>query len=86
MRADKKIKTSIGGQALIEGIMMKGPKKTATVVRNPQGELVTKVEDTHSWKEKCKLLGWPLVRGVVGFIASMAEGYKSLMYSAEIAG
>ena len=86
MSCEKKIKTSIGGQALIEGIMMKGPKKTATVVRNPQGEMVTKVEATSAWKEKHKILGWPLLRGVVGFVESMVRGYSSLMYSAEISG
>ena len=77
-------KCSIGGQALIEGIMMRGPKISAMAVRNPKGEMV--IEE---WENKvakrpkfCKL---PLVRGVFGFIDSMIVGYKALMRSAEIA-
>ncbi len=78
-------KTSIGGQALIEGIMMRGPKMTAMAVRNPNGEIVLeKWRNKASAKSKLKKL--PLVRGVFGFIDSMTTGYKSLMRSAEISG
>ena len=77
-------KTSIGGQALIEGIMMRGPEISAMAVRNPQGEMV--VEE---WENKVakrpKFCKWPLIRGVFGFIDSMTIGYKALMRSAEIA-
>ncbi len=77
-----KFKTSIGGQALIEGIMMLGPEKRAIVCRG-SGEMVEKVEDVKPLKEISPVLGWPLVRGVAAFISSMVNGVKALSYSAE---
>lgn len=79
---DNKFKTSIGGQALIEGIMMQGPKKRAVVVRGPEG-LVTKVEEIKWVKDKYPILGWPFVRGVVNFGSSMYNGVRALMFSAD---
>ncbi len=79
------VKTSIGGQALMEGIMMKGPKSTFMAVRNPQGEIVVEEVPTKASKRP-KFCKWPVIRGVFGFIDSMALGYKSLMRSAEISG
>lgn len=83
-------KTSIGGQALIEGIMMRGPKMTAMAVRNPQGEIVLEKWSNESENKKTtiidKLKKIPLVRGVFNFVSAMITGYKSLMKSAEIAG
>lgn len=76
-------RTSIGGQALIEGILMRGPEKQAVVVRNREGELVEKVEELHLIKERHPFLGWPLVRGTVNFLDSMVKGIKALMYSAD---
>lgn len=78
-----KHKTSIGGQALIEGIMMRGPKGTAMSLRLPDGTIETEVDEYIPWKNKCKLLGLPLIRGVVGFAESMVTGYKYLMKSAD---
>ncbi len=78
-------KTSIGGQALIEGIMMRGPKVTAMAVRNPEGELVLEKWETSAPK-RAKLFKLPFIRGIFNFIDSMTMGYKSLMRSAEIAG
>ena len=78
-------KTSIGGQALIEGIMMRGPKYTAMAVRDPQGRLVLEKWRT-SEKETPKWAKIPVVRGVYAFVSSMITGYKSLMRSAEISG
>ena len=78
-------KTSIGGQALIEGIMMRGPKVTAMAVRNPEGELVLEKWAT-STPKRAKLFKLPFIRGIFNFIDSMTTGYKSLMRSAEIAG
>lgn len=75
-------RTSIGGQALIEGIMMRGPKKQAIVVRTKDG-LVTKESELKFIKDKYPVLGWPLVRGTVNFLGSMVNGVKALMYSAE---
>ena len=77
--------TSIGGQAVIEGIMMKGPKKSVLSVRLPDGDILTEDVTKVPLKEKYKCLGWPLLRGVAGFIESMATGYKILMRSAELA-
>ena len=78
-------KTSIGGQALMEGIMMRGPKKSAMAVRNPQGEIVLEVTDI-STKKRPFITKIPIVRGVFNFVSSMIIGYKALMRSAEISG
>lgn len=75
-------RTSIGGQALIEGIMMRGPKKQSISVRSPEG-IITKVEDLKFIKDKYPILGLPLVRGIAIFGSSMVSGVKALMYSAE---
>ena len=78
-------KTSIGGQALIEGIMMRGPATTAMAVRNPEGEIVLEKWENKPPKHPM-LYKLPVVRGVFNFVASMRLGYKSLMRSAEISG
>ena len=77
-------KTSIGGQALIEGIMMRGPKKSAMAVRDPEGNIVVE-EWQNTAQKRPKFCKWPIIRGVFGFIDSMLTGYKALMRSAEIA-
>ena len=74
-------KTLVGGQALLEGIMMRGPKKYCVAVRNPEGEIVTQVTPT----QQNKWSKIPLVRGIFSFAGSLITGYKCLMYSAEIA-
>ena len=79
-------KTSVGGQALIEGIMMQGPKGAAVSVRTPDGEIDTEMVNFKHAKDKFKPLGWPLIRGVVAYIESMIFGYKCLMMSAEKSG
>ena len=76
-------KTMCGGQALIEGIMMRGPKKQAIVVRQPDGELAIRESELKFIKDRYPILGLPLIRGVVTFLASMVEGVKALMFSAE---
>ena len=76
-------KTTIGGQALIEGIMMLGPEKKAVVIRRPDGGLEEKVEDRVLIKDKYPLLGLPFLRGIFNFGSSLANGMKALMYSAE---
>lgn len=79
-------KTSIGGQALIEGIMMKGPYKTTMAVRKPDGSIdLSDVSEKHL-REKYKFFGLPLVRGMVNLIESMISGYKALMKSADVSG
>ena len=76
-------RTSIGGQALIEGILMRGPEQQAIVVRDKDGQLVEKVEKLRLIKDRYPILGWPLIRGTVNFLSSMVEGVKALMYSAD---
>ena len=76
-------RTSIGGQALIEGILMRGPEKQAIVCRTEDG-LVEKVDELHLVKEKHPILGWPLIRGVVVFLDSMVKGMQALTYSADL--
>ena len=76
-------RVSVGGQALMEGIMMKGPEGTAMALRLPDGSIETSRKPTVMWKDKYKILGWPLIRGPVTFIESMIDGYKYTMESAE---
>lgn len=80
----KTIKTSIGGQAVIEGVMMRGPKLTALSVRMPDQSISTEIWDTpnsNKWYKKT-----PFIRGVFNFVESLTDGYKSLMKAAEKAG
>ncbi len=77
-------KTSIGGQALIEGVMMRGPKKTAMAVRHTSGEIRT--EEWENPTNKNVLTRIPCIRGIFNFIDSMITGYKTLMKSAEMSG
>ena len=79
----EKFKTMIGGQALIEGIMMRGPEKDAIVVRTKDG-LKVDVKDRKIHK-KGSFATWPLIRGVVGFFDSQVTGVKALMQSADLA-
>lgn len=80
----KQHKTSIGGQALIEGIMMKGPEKSAMAVRLPNKSI-----DVEVWENKT-VTAWyrktPFVRGIFNFVATLMDGYKCLMKSAEKSG
>ena len=61
-------KTSVGGQALIEGIMMQGPKGAAISVRVPDGSIDTDVRTVPHIRDKYKILGWPIIRGVVNVV------------------
>ena len=74
-------RTSIGGQALIEGILMRGVDKQSVVIRSGE-ELITKVEPLNLIKDRHPWMGLPFIRGVVNFIDSMAKGMKALTYSA----
>ncbi len=76
-------RTMIGGQAIIEGILMRGPQKQAVVVRKPDGELEVKQEELRLIKDRYPILGIPVIRGGVNFIDSMAKGVGALMWSAE---
>ena len=79
--------TSIGGQALIEGIMMKNPqKKTAMAVRKPDKTIDISFINDKSIKDKYAILRLPIIRGVVAYIETMLQGYKAMMKSADISG
>lgn len=80
---DCSFRTSIGGQALIEGILMRGPKKQAIVCRTADG-LVEKVEELKFIRDRYPILGWPLIRGCATFLDSMVKGMQALTYSAEL--
>ena len=82
--SEKKCKyVAVGGQALMEGIMMKGPEGTAMSLRLPDGTIETSMRDFVSVRKKYKFFNIPVLRGIVSFIESMIFGYKLLMESAE---
>lgn len=74
---------AVGGQALMEGIMMRGPKGTAMSLRLPDGSIETTMKNFISVRKKYKILDIPFIRGIVSFVESMILGYKCLMESAE---
>lgn len=76
----------VGGQAVIEGVMMRGPKLTATAVRDPNGKIQVDVNPVHSITERFPILKRPMLRGSVALIESLVIGMKSLSYSAQMAG
>jgi len=80
--AKTKRKTTIGGQALIEGIMMKGPHKIATAIRKPDGEITIRTKKLKSVFNN-SILKKPIIRGSAALIEAMLIGVKELMYSAE---
>lgn len=82
-RVKSKHKTTIGGQALIEGVMMRGPKKISIAVRKPDNQIELKVDDLSTLAMKSKIFALPLIRGVVGLIEALLIGTKALMYSAD---
>ena len=82
-KASCEFRTSIGGQALIEGILMRGPKKQAIVCRTADG-LVEKTEELRFVKDRYPILGWPLIRGCAIFLSSMVKGMQALTYSANL--
>lgn len=84
-REKTKLITSIGGQALMEGIMMRGPQKTAIAVRKTDGEIILEDMKPLAIGKKSKFLRIPIIRGIVNMIDSFGTGYKALMRSAELA-
>ncbi|HHV58841.1 MAG TPA: DUF1385 domain-containing protein [Clostridiaceae bacterium] len=76
-------KYQYGGEALIEGVMMKGKKNIAIAVRKSNGEIHLESRPLKTLSQKYKFLKWPVLRGAVGMIETMVLGVKSLMYSAE---
>lgn len=82
----KKNYANVGGQAVMEGIMMRSPIRCVLAVRDTKGEIVTENLQAKSIKDKYKFFSLPFVRGIISFVESMAVGYKALMRSAEISG
>ena len=78
--------TSIGGQALIEGIMMRGPKRTEISVRMPDGTISSETLETDGLGKKYKIFRLPIFRGIAAFIDSLSTGFKALNISAEKSG
>lgn len=77
-------RVSIGGQAVLEGIMMKNADKYAVAVRKPNNEIEIKVDTYIPFSDKHKICGFPIIRGVFNFVESMVIGVKTLTYSAEL--
>ena len=81
-----KDKLMVGGQAVIEGVMMRGPELVATAVREPSGKISVQTKPVHSVGDRWPILKKPLLRGVVSLYESLILGIKSLSYSAQMAG
>lgn len=79
-------KAPIGGQAVIEGVMMRGPKLVSTAVREPSGEISVKTEQVSTITERYPILKKPMLRGVIALGESLILGLRSLSYSAKMAG
>lgn len=78
-------KMNVGGQAVLEGVMMRSPDKISVAVRKPNGIIVVKIREFISLTRKIKILGWPIIRGGVILIESMVLGIQALNFSGEIA-
>lgn len=81
-----KPKINIGGQAVIEGVMMRGPAFIATAVREPSGEITVKKDPLTSVTDRYPILKKPMIRGVVALVESLVYGLKALSFSAQAAG
>ena len=79
--ASKRI--NVGGQAVIEGVMMRGPKKYAVAIRKSNGNVLLDKGDVHSITERFKFLKIFIIRGIVAFFESMTLGMKTLLFSAD---
>lgn len=79
-------KPNVGGQAVIEGVMMRGTDKVAVAVRQPNGEIVVDVNPVNSLRDKYPILKKPLLRGVIALFESLYDGMKALAYSAQVSG
>jgi uncharacterized protein YqhQ len=77
--------TLVGGQAVLEGVMMRSPHAWAIACRKPSGEVVTMSEPLERPSEKHKWMAWPIVRGVMTLGYAMSLGYRALRFSANVA-
>jgi uncharacterized protein YqhQ len=78
-------KVHVGGQAVIEGVMMRAPRMFSVAVRRPNGKIVLKKEEYISWTKRVKILGWPFLRGGVILLESLVLGIQALNFSGDIA-
>jgi uncharacterized protein YqhQ len=85
LQAAETVDKNVGGQAVIEGVMMRSPEKVSTSVRLMDGSIVTKTDPFLSVTKKYKLLGKPVLRGIISFFEMLVLGIKTLNYSAEMA-
>jgi len=76
---------NVGGQAVIEGVMMRSPERVSTAVRKADGDVVVKNQEFISLTKRNKILGLPLLRGIISFVEMLVIGIKSLNFSAEVA-
>ena len=79
-------KLSVGGQAVIEGVMMRGPGKIAVAVRKPNGEITVDLKPAGSISDRYPILKKPFLRGVVSLVESLGYGMKALSFSAQVSG
>lgn len=79
-------KLRVGGQAVIEGVMMRAPGKVATAVREPGGRIAVETKEVNSISDRYPILKKPMLRGTVTLIESLVLGIRSLSYSAKMAG
>ncbi len=82
---NKKERMQVGGQAVIEGVMMRSPKFFSVAVRRPDGKIVLRKKAYDSWTKRKRILGWPLIRGGVILIESLVLGMEALNFSGEVA-
>jgi len=85
MTEEKKEKIHVGGQAVLEGVMMRSPDKMSVAVRKPDGIITVKIQKFISLTKRFKLLGWPIIRGGIILIESLVMGIKALNFSGEVA-
>ena len=83
---DVKTVCKIGGQAVLEGVYMRAPEKSALAVRTPEGAIAIETKDVTPAAKRYPVLGWPFIRGVVSLGSSLANGYKTIARSAELSG
>ena len=74
----------VGGQAVIEGVMMRVPGYISTAVRNPEGEIVTNRQEFNTLVKKYKSLNFPIIRGAISLFEAMKIGFGTLQWSADI--
>ena len=76
----------VGGQAVIEGVMMRGPGRTATAVRTPDGAISVESKEVRSFADRFPIFKKPFLRGTVALVESLVIGIRSLSWSAKMAG